>query len=177
MTNLPVFRRWRRLDKVLTTLRMPRRFAWENFTSRQCHCPILSLMLIIRSLSTVTNNCRQAFVVFFYTSSMNSAVKLWQNHEHLRYFRNACCLMMNLSKYQDMLVCQKTTNLFIILACSLVLLMPDCLFFLTTHVPEIFLVFVWVCGLSVKRSKQGFICLICQETLILQKRACIYTCR
>ena len=98
---------------------------------------------------------------------MNSAVK---------HFRNVCCLMINLSKYQDMLVCQKTTNLFIILACGLVLLMPDCLFFLTTHVPEIFLMFVWVCGLSVKRSKQGFICLICQETLILPKRACIHTC-
>ena len=95
---------------------------------------------------------------------MNSAVK---------HFRNVCCLMINLSKYQDMLVCQKTTNLFIILACGLVLLMPDCLFFLTTHVPEIFLMFVWVCGLSVKRSKQGFICLICQETLILPKRVCI----
>ena len=159
MANLPVFRRWRRLDKVLTTLPMPRRFAWENFTSGQCHCPISSLMLIIRSLST--NNCRQAFVVFFYTSSMNSAVKLWQNCEHLRYFRNVCYLMINHSKYQDMLVCQKTTNLFIIFACSLVLLVPDCLFFLTTHAPEIFLVFVWVCGLSVKRSKQGFIYLIC----------------
>ena len=87
--------------------------------------------------------------------------------------------MINLSKYQDMLVCQKTTNLFIIFACGLVLFMPDCPFFLTTHdiVPEIFLVFVWVCGLSVKRSKQGFIYLICQETLILQKRACIYTFR
>ena len=79
MANLPVFRRWRRLDKVLTTLPMHRRFAWENFTSGQCHRPISSLMLIIRSLST--NNCRQAFVVFFYTSSMNSAVKLWQNCE------------------------------------------------------------------------------------------------
>ena len=85
--------------------------------------------------------------------------------------------MINHSKYQDMLVCQKTTNLFIIFACGLVLLMPDCLFFLTTHAPEIFLVSVWVCGLSVKRSKQGFIYLTCQETLTLQKRACIYTCR
>ena len=77
--------------------------------------------------------------------------------------------MINHSKYQDMLVCQKTTNLFIIFACGLVLLMCDCLFFLTTHVPERFLLFVWVCGLSVKKSKQGFIYLICQETLILQK--------
>ena len=87
--------------------------------------------------------------------------------------------MISHSKYQDMLVCQKTTNLFIIFACGLVLFMPDCPFFLTTHdiVPEIFLVFVWVCGLSVKRSKQGFIYLICYETLILQKRVWIYTCR
>ena len=38
------------------------------------------------------------------------------------------------------------------LPCGLVLLMPDFLFFLTLHVPEIFLVFVWDCGLSVKRS-------------------------
>ena len=40
--------------------------------------------------------------------------------------------MINHSKYQDMLVCQKTTNLFIIFACGLVLLMPDCLFFYNT---------------------------------------------
>ena len=73
-----------------------------------------------------------------------------------------------------MLVCQKTTNLFIIFACGLVLLMPNCRVFLTTHVPEIFLVFVWVCGLSVKRSKQGFIYLICQETLIICKKWCAY---
>ena len=42
--------------------------------------------------------------------------------------------------------------IFIIIPCSLVSLMPDFLFFLTIHVPEIFLVFVWDCGLSVKRS-------------------------
>ena len=48
--------------------------------------------------------------------------------------------------------------LFIIIPCGLVLLMPDFLFFLTIHVPEIFLVFVWDCGLSVKRSTSlGFI--------------------
>ena len=61
--------------------------------------------------------------------------------------------MINHSNYQDMLVCQKTTNSFIIIACGLVLLMCDCLFFLTTHVPERFLLFVWVCGLSVKKIK------------------------
>ena len=153
MASLPVFRRRWRLHEVLTTLCMPRRFARENFTSGQC------CRWCLRSL--LTNNCRQAFVVFLQTSSMNSAVKLWQNHEYLRYFKNVCYLMINHSKYQDMLVCQKTTNLFIIFACSLVVLVPDCLFFLTTHAPEIFLVFVWVCGLSVKRSKQGFIYLTC----------------
>ena len=78
--------------------------------------------------------------------------------------------MINHSKYQDMLVCQKTPNLFIIFACGLVLLMPDCLFFLTTHVPEIFLVFVWVCGLSVKKSKQGFIYLICIGNINFAKK-------
>ena len=46
-------------------------------------------------------------------------------------------------------------------ALSLVLLMADYLFFLTTHVPEISVVFVWVCGLSVKRSNQGCTYLIC----------------
>ena len=77
--------------------------------------------------------------------------------------------MINHSKYQDMLVCQKTTNLFIIFACGLVLLVCDCLFSYNTCSRNIS-VFVWVCGLSVKRSKQGSIYLICQETLILQKR-------
>ena len=44
------------------------------------------------------------------------------------------------------------------------------LFFPTTHVPEIFLVFVWVCGLSVNRSKQGLIYLTCYETLTFAKK-------
>ena len=45
LANLPVFRHRRRLDEVLTTLHMPRRFAWENLTSGQCCRPISSLML------------------------------------------------------------------------------------------------------------------------------------
>ena len=81
---------------------------------------------------------------------MNFAVKLWQNHEHLRYFRN---------------VSLPQNHKVIYFALS---------FFLTTHVPDIFLVFVWVCGLSVKRSTQGFIYLICQENSFLQKGASIY---
>ena len=43
--NLPELRRRRRLDDVLTTSRMPRRFARENFTSGRRRCPISSLML------------------------------------------------------------------------------------------------------------------------------------
>ena len=43
--NLPEFRRRRRLDDVLTTLRMPRRFARENFTSGRRRRPISSSML------------------------------------------------------------------------------------------------------------------------------------
>ena len=35
MANLPEFRGQRRLDDVLTTWRMPRRFMWENYTSGQ----------------------------------------------------------------------------------------------------------------------------------------------
>ena len=49
---------------------------------------------------------------------MNFVVKLW--HNHLDISGNVCCLMINHSKYQDMWVCQKTTNLFIICACGLV---------------------------------------------------------
>ena len=82
---------------------------------------------------------------------MNFAVKLWQNHEHLRYFRN-----VSLPQNHELIYFAWLS------------------FFLTTHVPDIFLVFVWVCGLSVKRSKQGFIYLICQENSFLQKGASIY---
>ena len=41
----PLLRRRRRLDDVLTTLRMPRRFARENFTSGRRRRPISSSML------------------------------------------------------------------------------------------------------------------------------------
>ena len=43
--NFPEFRRRRRLDDVLTTSRMPTRFAWENFTSGRRRRPISSSML------------------------------------------------------------------------------------------------------------------------------------
>ena len=43
--NLPEFRRRRRLDDILTTLRMPRRFTRKNFTSGWRRRPISSSML------------------------------------------------------------------------------------------------------------------------------------
>ena len=43
-----LLRRRRRLDEVLTTLRMPRRFARENFTSGRRRRPISSSMLKVR---------------------------------------------------------------------------------------------------------------------------------
>ena len=43
--NLPELRRRRRLYDVLTTLRMPRRFGRENFTSGRRRRPISSSML------------------------------------------------------------------------------------------------------------------------------------
>ena len=52
---------------------------------------------------------------------------------------------------------RKPQTYFIVFACGLVFLMPNLSFFLTPPVPEIFLVFVWVCGLLVNRSKQGLI--------------------
>ena len=64
------------------------------------------------------------------------------------------------------------------LPCGLVLLMPDFLFFLTIHVPEIFLVFVWDYGLSVKRSSSlDFIYLFLLGNInFCKKRGSIYTC-
>ena len=46
-SNLPEFRLRRRLDDVLTTLRMPRRFARENFTSGRRLRPVSSSMLMV----------------------------------------------------------------------------------------------------------------------------------
>ena len=43
--NLPEFRRRRRMDDVLATLRLPRSFAWENLTSSRRRHLILSSML------------------------------------------------------------------------------------------------------------------------------------
>ena len=56
---------------------------------------------------------------------------------------------------------RKPTISFIIIPCGLLLLMPDWLFFLTIHVPEIFLVFVWGLWFVSKKIKAlGFIYLI-----------------
>ena len=57
--NLPEFRRRRKLDDVLTTLRMPRRFARENFTSGRRFRPISSSMFKVPNVTTAT---AQSFV-------------------------------------------------------------------------------------------------------------------
>ena len=58
MANLPEFRRRRRLDDVLTTWRMPIRFARENFTSGRRRRPISLSMLKVPNVHE--KNCEIA---------------------------------------------------------------------------------------------------------------------
>ena len=80
---------------------------------------------------------------------MNFAAKVWQNHEHLRYFWNICCLMINHSKYQYHVCLPENHKLIYHLCLQLSFAHAWLSYFLATHVVRkiIFVVFVWVCGL------------------------------
>ena len=52
--NLPEFSRRRKLDDILTTLGMPRRFAEENFTSGRRRRPVSSSMLKVPIIKITT---------------------------------------------------------------------------------------------------------------------------
>ena len=79
--NLPEFRRRRRLDDVLTTLRMPRRFARENFISGRRRCPISSSMLkvpikIRRTPQNQQDNFARASRFFVHFSAVTARLRL-----------------------------------------------------------------------------------------------------
>ena len=82
-TKLPEFHHRRRLDYVLTTWRLPGRFAWENFTSGRHRRLISSSMLKVPKYGNVTtivllfsnpkNNSPQSA---FYTASISNLIGL-----------------------------------------------------------------------------------------------------
>ena len=82
-TKLHEFHHWQRLDYVLTTWRMPRRFTQENFTSGRHRRPISLSMLKVPKYENVTttvllfsnpkNNSPQSA---FYTASISNLIGL-----------------------------------------------------------------------------------------------------